>query len=209
MEKKTLTQKETGGPSFPLSKTAGLFYPGLHCDGGSHRGGNAVSAHPDGRGHRLVSWGRDRWILRGDSPDSALRCGGGAAHRSGPVGHEYLQQPDHLPCDQRHPQPGHDKIEILPLKYVDGHSYGDVVSRVIADVDQFADGLLMGFTQFFTGVITILGTIGFMFSIHGWIALLVICLTPISLFVARFIASHTYSMFRLQSETRGEETSSD
>lgn len=99
-----------------------------------------------------------------------------------------------------------DKIEILPLKYVDGHSYGDVVSRVIADVDQFADGLLMGFTQFFTGVITILGTIGFMFSIHGWIALLVICLTPISLFVARFIASHTYSMFRLQSETRGEET---
>ena len=99
-----------------------------------------------------------------------------------------------------------DKIEILPLKYVDGHSYGDVVSRVIADVDQFADGLLMGFTQFFTGVITILGTIGFMFSIHGWIALLVSCLTPISLFVGRFIASHTYSMFRLQSETRGEET---
>ena len=99
-----------------------------------------------------------------------------------------------------------EKIEILPLKYVDGHSYGDVVSRVIADVDQFADGLLMGFTQFFTGVITILGTLGFMFSIHVWIALLVVCLTPISLFVARFIASHTYSMFRLQSETRGEET---
>ena len=99
-----------------------------------------------------------------------------------------------------------EKIEILPLKYVDGHSYGDVVSRVIADVDQFADGLLMGFTQFFTGVITILGTIGFMFSIHVWIALLVVCLTPISLFVARFIASHTYSMFRLQSETRGQET---
>lgn len=99
-----------------------------------------------------------------------------------------------------------EKIEILPLKYVDGHSYGDVVSRVIADVDQFADGLLMGFTQFFTGVITILGTIGFMFSIHVWIALLVVCLTPISLFVARFIASHTYFMFRLQSETRGQET---
>ncbi len=99
-----------------------------------------------------------------------------------------------------------EKIEILPLKYVDGHSYGDVVSRVIADVDQFADGLLMGFTQFFTGVITILGTLGFMFSIHPWIALLVVCLTPISLFVARFIASHTYSMFRLQSETRGQET---
>lgn len=99
-----------------------------------------------------------------------------------------------------------EKIEILPLKYVDGHSYGDVVSRVIADVDQFADGLLMGFTQFFTGVITIFGTLGFMFSIHPWIALLVVCLTPISLFVARFIASHTYSMFRLQSETRGQET---
>ena len=99
-----------------------------------------------------------------------------------------------------------EKIEILPLKYVDGHSYGDVVSRVIADVDQFADGLLMGFTQFFTGVITILGTLGFMFAIHPWIALLVVCLTPISLFVARFIASHTYSMFRLQSEARGEET---
>ena len=100
-----------------------------------------------------------------------------------------------------------ERIEILPLKYIDGHSYGDIVSRVIADVDQFADGLLMGFTQFFTGVITIFGTIGFMFSIHAAIGLLVVCLTPISLFVARFIANHTYSMFRLQSETRGEQTS--
>lgn len=100
-----------------------------------------------------------------------------------------------------------EQIEILPLKYIDGHSYGDIVSRVIADVDQFADGLLMGFTQFFTGVITIFGTLGFMFSIHFVIALLVVCLTPISLFVARFIANHTYSMFRLQSETRGEQTS--
>ena len=99
-----------------------------------------------------------------------------------------------------------EKIEILPLKYIDGHSYGDIVSRVIADVDQFADGLLMGFTQFFTGIITIFGTLGFMFSIHVTIALLVVCLTPISLFVARFIANHTYSMFRLQSETRGEQT---
>lgn len=99
-----------------------------------------------------------------------------------------------------------EQIEILPLKYIDGHSYGDIVSRVIADVDQFADGLLMGFTQFFTGVITIMGTLGFMFSIHLTIALLVVCLTPISLFVARFIANHTYSMFRLQSETRGEQT---
>lgn len=83
------------------------------------------------------------------------------------------------------------KIEKLPLKYIDGHSYGDVVSRVIADVDQFADGLLMGFTQFFTGVVTILGTLGFIFSIHLGIALLVVCLTPISLLVARFIATHT------------------
>lgn len=100
-----------------------------------------------------------------------------------------------------------EQIEILPLKYIDGHSYGDIVSRVITDVDQFADGLLMGFTQFFTGVITIFGTLGFMFSIHFVIALLVVCLTPISLFVARFIANHTYSMFRLQSETRGQQTS--
>ena len=100
-----------------------------------------------------------------------------------------------------------EQIEILSLKYIDGHSYGDIVSRVIADVDQFADGLLMGFTQFFTGVITIFGTLGFMFSIHFVIALLVVCLTPISLFAARFIANHTYSMFRLQSETRGEQTS--
>ena len=99
-----------------------------------------------------------------------------------------------------------EQIEIRPLKYIDGHSYGDIVSRVIADVDQFADGLLMGFTQFFTGVITIMGTLGFMLSIHLTIALFVVCLTPISLFVARFIANHTYSMFRLQSETRGEQT---
>lgn len=98
------------------------------------------------------------------------------------------------------------KIEILPLSYLDGHSSGDIVSRVIADVDQFADGLLMGFTQFFTGVITILGTIVFMVSVHRGIAFLVVCLTPISLFVAKFIASHTYSMFVEQSVTRGEQT---
>lgn len=98
------------------------------------------------------------------------------------------------------------KIEILPFEYIDSHSHGDIVSRVIADVDQFADGLLMGFTQLFTGVITILGTISFMFAIHFKIALLVVCLTPVSLIVARFIASRTYSMFKLQSETRGEQT---
>lgn len=98
------------------------------------------------------------------------------------------------------------KLEILPLKYIDGHSHGDIVSRVIADVDQLADGLLMGFTQFFTAVVTILGTLGFMFSINFYIALIVVLLTPISLFAARFIANHTYSMFKLQSEIRGEQT---
>ena len=99
-----------------------------------------------------------------------------------------------------------EKIEVLPLKYIDGHSYGEVVSRVIADVDQFADGLLMGFTQFFSGVLTILGTLGFMLSINVKITLVVIVITPLSLFVASFIAKHTYQMFKLQSETRGEQT---
>lgn len=98
------------------------------------------------------------------------------------------------------------KIEILPLKYIDGHSYGEVVSRVIADVDQFSDGLLMGFTQLFTGVITILGTLLFMISLSGKITLVVVLVTPVSLFVAAFIARKTYSMFKLQSETRGEQT---
>ena len=98
------------------------------------------------------------------------------------------------------------KLEILPLKYIDSHSYGDVVSRVIADVDQFADGLLMGFTQFFTGVMTIVGTLCFMVSIDIRITLVVVLITPISLFVASFIAKKSYSMFKLQSETRGEQT---
>ena len=98
------------------------------------------------------------------------------------------------------------KIEILPLKYIDNHSAGDIVSRVIADVDQFADGLLMGFTQLFTGVLAILGTLFFMFRINTVISLVVLLATPISLFVAAFIAGRTYRLFRLQSETRGEET---
>ena len=98
------------------------------------------------------------------------------------------------------------KIEILPLKYIDGHPYGDVVSRVIADVDQFADGLLMGFTQLFTGVITILGTLGFMLTKSIPITLLVVCVTPLSLFVAAYIAKNTHTMFKKQSETRGEQT---
>ena len=98
------------------------------------------------------------------------------------------------------------KLEILPLKYIDGHSYGEVVSRVIADVDQFADGLLMGFTQFFTGVITILGTLGFMLSVNVGITGVVVLITPLSFLVAAFIAKKTYTMFHVQSETRGEQT---
>ena len=100
-----------------------------------------------------------------------------------------------------------EKLEKLPLKYVDSHSYGDIVSRMIADVDQFAEGLLMGFTQFFTGVLTIMGTLFFMFKINVKIALVVVILTPLSLFVAGFIAKRTYTMFKKQSETRGEQTS--
>ena len=99
-----------------------------------------------------------------------------------------------------------EKIQVLPLSYIDSHSYGGIVSRVIADADQFADGLLMGFTQLFTGVITILGTLGFMLSVSVPIALVVVVLTPVSLFVAAFITKRTYQMFRMQSETRGEQT---
>ncbi len=99
------------------------------------------------------------------------------------------------------------KIEILPLKFIDGHSHGELVSRVIADVDQFADGLLMGFSQLFTGVVTILGTLLFMLSINVKITLVVVLVTPVSLFVAAFIAKRTFSMFMLQSTTRGEQTS--
>ena len=100
-----------------------------------------------------------------------------------------------------------EKLEKLPLKYVDGRSYGDIVSRMITDVDQFAEGLLMGFTQLFTGVLTIAGTLFFMFDINVKIALVVVVLTPLSLFVAGFIAKRTYTMFKKQSETRGEQTS--
>ena len=98
------------------------------------------------------------------------------------------------------------KIEILPLKYIDDHSYGEVVSRIVADVDQFSDGLLMGFTQLFTGIITILGTFCFMLSVNVKITFVVVLITPVSFWVASFISKHTYQMFRLQSETRGEQT---
>lgn len=99
------------------------------------------------------------------------------------------------------------KLERLPLKYLDAHAHGEVVSRLITDVDQFADGLLMGFTQFFSGILTILGTLFFMFAMSGRITIAVVVLTPLSLVVAGFIAKKTFSMFKLQSETRGEQTS--
>jgi len=99
-----------------------------------------------------------------------------------------------------------EKIQKLPLKYLDAHPYGETVSRIISDVEQFADGLLMGFTQFFTGIMTILGTLVFMITIHKGITVLVVIVTPLSLFVANFIAKHTYSMFTEQSKTRGEQT---
>ena len=98
------------------------------------------------------------------------------------------------------------RLQILPLRYMDSHPVGGIVSQVIADVDQFADGLLLGFTQLFTGAVTILGTLGFMVSIRPAIAAVVVVLTPLSFLVARFIATHTYSFFRQQSETRGEQT---
>ena len=99
-----------------------------------------------------------------------------------------------------------EKLEILPLKYIDGHPHGEIVSRVIADVDQFADGILMGFTQVFTAVATIIGTLGFMLSINVKITLVVVLITPVSFLVANFISKRTFSMFRLQSETRGRQT---
>lgn len=97
-------------------------------------------------------------------------------------------------------------LEVLPLRYIDSHPSGDIISRIIADIDQFSEGLLMGFTQLFTGVLTILGTLGFMFYVNAWIALVVVCVTPVSLLVASFIARKTYIMFKHQSETRGELT---
>lgn len=99
-----------------------------------------------------------------------------------------------------------EKIEKLPLNYIDTHPSGDTVSRVIADVDQFSDGLLMGFTQLFTGIITILGTLGFMLCVNYIITLVVVLVTPLSLFVAKFIATKTYKLFKTQSEIRGEQT---
>ena len=111
----------------------------------------------------------------------------------------------HVAEDIRTKAFGH--LENLPLKYIDSHPSGDIISRIIADIDQFSEGLLMGFTQLFTGVLTILGTLGFMFYVNAWIALVVVCVTPVSLLVAGYIARKTYVMFKHQSETRGELTS--
>ena len=99
-----------------------------------------------------------------------------------------------------------EKIEVLPFSYIDTHSKGDIVSRVITDVDQLSDGLLMGFTQFFTGVITIIGTLAFMLSVNVFITIVVVIVTPLSFFIARFIAKKTFNMFSLQTKTRGEQT---
>jgi ATP-binding cassette subfamily B multidrug efflux pump len=98
-------------------------------------------------------------------------------------------------------------LEVLPLKYIDSHQYGDVISRIIADIDQFSEGLLMGFTQLFTGILTILGTLGFMLVVNPLITVVVVLVTPLSLFVASYIAKKTFAMFQLQSKTRGELTS--
>ena len=98
------------------------------------------------------------------------------------------------------------KITRLPLSYIDSHPHGDAVSRIVADAEQFSDGLLMGFTQFFSGVLTIAGTLGFMFAMSWQIALVVVVVTPLSLFVAKYISSHTYAFFKKQTETRGEQT---
>lgn len=99
-----------------------------------------------------------------------------------------------------------EKLKTLPISFIDAHYHGDIVSRVIADADQFADGLLLGFSQLFTGVVTILLTLGFMLAINPLIALIVVVLTPVSLFIAAFIAKNTHKMFSLRSETRGEQT---
>lgn len=99
-----------------------------------------------------------------------------------------------------------EKIEVLPFSYIDTHSKGDVVSRVITDVDQLSDGLLMGFTQFFTGVITIIGTLAFMLSVNVFITIVVVIVTPLSFFIAKFIAKKTFNMFSLQTKTRGKQT---
>lgn len=122
------------------------------------------------------------------------------------VVHESVEQPDDLPDRAGYPFTGNPSYPVLPLSYLDQHSTGDIVSRVIADTDILSDGLLLGFTQLFSGIVTIVVTLIFMFSKNVWVTLLVIVLTPFSFVVAKFISSRSYTMFRKQSETRGRQT---
>ena len=134
-------------------------------------------------------------------------CSCHCADLCGAVADESVQQPDHLRVVKDVRIKAFARLQVLPLKYVDSRPQGETISRIITDVEQFSDGLLMGFSQFFTGIVTILGTLVFMLGIHVQIALVVILITPVSLFVASFIAKRTYTMFQKQSETRAEMTS--
>ena len=148
----------------------------------------------------IVAAGQVELRSNNDHADARGHCGG--HHSAGAVADEHHQQQDHLSGHPRYARSSaFRKIQVLPLKYIDSHPYGEVVSRVIADVDQFADGLLMGFTQLFTGVITILGTLAFMLTVNVGITLVVVLLTPLSLFVASFIARRTFS--HVQTTVRG------
>lgn len=152
----------------------------------------------------IVQMGKVDFARMGEYLRSVVLCAAIAALSQWAMNEINNRMTYHVTRDLRNEAFRH--IQMLPLSYLDAHHQGDVVSRVIADVDTFADGLLMGFTQLFTGVMTILGTLLFMVRIHWGIALVVVCITPLSLVVANFIATKTYSMFKLQTSTRGEQT---
>ena len=152
----------------------------------------------------IVDAGRVDFALMGVHLRNVVICAVAAALAQWLMSHINNQMTYNVTRDIRNEAFRH--IQVLPLSYLDAHPQGDVVSRVISDVDTFADGLLMGFTQLFTGIMTILGTLLFMLRIHWGIALVVVCITPLSLVVANFIATRTYSMFKLQAVTRGEQT---
>ena len=152
----------------------------------------------------IVDAGRVDFALMGVHLRNVVICAVAAALAQWLMSHINNQMTYNVTRDIRNEAFRH--IQVLPLSYLDAHPQGDVVSRVISDVDTFADGLLMGFTQLFTGIMTILGTLLFMLRIHWGIALVVVCITPLSLVVANFIATRTYSMFKLQTVTRGEQT---
>lgn len=152
----------------------------------------------------IVQMGKVDFARMGEYLRSVVLCAAIAALSQWAMNEINNRMTYHVTRDLRNEAFRH--IQMLPLSYLDAHHQGDVVSRVIADVDTFADGLLMGFTQLFTGVMTILGTLLFMVRIHWGIALVVVCITPLSLVVANYIATKTYSMFKLQTSTRGEQT---